>query len=192
MHFFTTDAGRARLDDLRELKIFTWAGNEAMVQWWKQNGFKPVALALPDAVQGLKTGMIETMISPPAIAMAFQWFKDAPYMIDVGLTPLIGAVVVSKRQWNRVDPKYRDELLEAAQTIGERLEGQALFLEEAAVNMMKNQGLTVLEIGDSEHSQEWLDAALKFADQMRGGMVPADIFDRAKAKRDEFRSQNAE
>ena len=66
------------------------------------------------------------------------------------------------------------------------------LLEETAVNMMSNQGLTVLEIGDSEHSQEWLDAALKFADQMRGGMVPADIFDRAKAKRDEFRSQNAE
>lgn len=190
VHFFTKTPVE-RIDDLRQLKIFTWAGNEAMVQWWKENGFKPVALALPDAVQGLKTGMIETMISPPAIAMAYQWFKDAPYMIDVGLTPLIGAVVVQKRAWDKIDPAYRDKLRATAREVGDKLEQQSLFLEETAVNMMKNQGLTLLEIRDSEHSQEWMDAALAFADQMRGEFVPTDVFDRAKEKRDEYRATHA-
>ena len=64
MYFFTKTPV-ARIDDLRKLKIFTWAGNERMIQWYKRNGFNPVAIALPDALQGLRTGLIETMIAPP-------------------------------------------------------------------------------------------------------------------------------
>ncbi|MEE2777897.1 MAG: TRAP transporter substrate-binding protein DctP [Acidobacteriota bacterium] len=191
VHFFTTTEVE-RLDDLRKLKVFTWAGNEAMVQWWKANGFKPVALPYTDAVQGLKTGMIETMIAPPLIAAQMGFFEDAPYMIDVGLTPLIGAFLVQKRTWDKIDSAYRDRLLTSAQAVGKKLEGQTIFLEETSINVMKNNGLKVLAIRDSEHSKEWLDAALKFADQMRGGMVDAQIFDQAKRSRDAFRKANAE
>ena len=189
VHFFTKQPVE-RLDDLRELKIFTWAGNDNMVQWWKRNGFNPVALALPDALQGLKTGMIETMISPPLAAAQLQWFKEAPYMIDIGLAPLVGAVVVHKSVWNRIDAKYHEPMLEVSMGVGEKLKKQVPFLDESSVGMMKNQGLTVLEIKDSEHAGEWLAEATKFADEMRGGMVPPDIFDRVKRLRDEFRSRN--
>ena len=189
-HFFTKTPV-VRLDDLRKLKIFTQPGDDVMVRWWKRNGFKPVALATTDALQGLKTGMIETMTSPPIGALEFQWFKDAPYMIDVGLVPMVGAFVVHKRVWSKVDEKYRGRLLQAALGVGEKLEKQIPFMDETAVNVMKNQGLTVLDIRNSEHSEEWLDAALQFADQMRGEIVPVAIFDRAKRKRDEFRRQAA-
>jgi len=189
VHFFTKEPV-ARLDELRELKIFTWAGNDNMVQWWKRNGFKPVALQLPDALQGLRTGMIETMISPPLAAMSLQWFKEAPYMIDIGLAPMVGAIVVSKRAWSRVDAKYREDFLAAAGRVGSKLASQIPFLDSSAVNVMKNQGLEVLEIRNSEHSVEWLAEAEKFADEMRGDMVPPEIFDRALAKRNEFRRQH--
>ncbi len=190
VHFFTKKPV-ARLDELRELKIFTWAGNDNMVQWWKRNGFNPVALQLPDALQGLRTGMIETMISPPLAALSLQWFKDAPYMIDIGLAPMVGAIVVSKRAWSRVDPKHYEALLAAASRVGSKLASQIPFLDSSAVNVMKNQGLEVLEIRDSEHSAEWLAEAEKFADEMRGDMVPPVIFDRALAKRNEFRRQQS-
>lgn len=188
VHFFTKTSVE-RLDDMRKLKIFTWAGNETMVQWYKRNGFNPVALALPDALQGLRTGLIDTMISPPLAAMALQWFKEAPYMIDIGLVPLIGAVVVSKRTWDRVEEKHRQPLLDAARKIGDQLQARIPGMEDFAVTTMKNQGLTVLAIKNSPHSAEWLGEAQKFADEMRGTSVPAEIFDRALRKRDEFRKQ---
>lgn len=186
VHFFTKEPVE-RLDELRDLKVFTWAGNEGMVQWFKRNGFKPVALALPDALQGLKTGMIETMISPPLAALTLQWYKEAPFMIDVGLVPMVGAIVVTKRDWNRIDEAYRAPLLEASRRIGERLEKGIPFLEETAVNSMQHQGLEILEIRDSEHAAEWLAEAEKFADEMRGETVPAEIFDLALRRRNEFR-----
>lgn len=186
VHFFTKQRVE-RLDDLRKLKVWTWAGNDEMVQWWRGNGFQPVALALPDALQGLRTGMIETMISPPSAAQSLQWYKETPFMIDIGLAPLVGAVVVSKRSWDRISDADKKAVLMASAEIGEKLEKLAPFLDDTAVRAMKSQGLEVLQIRDSEHSAEWLAEAHKFADEMRGGMVPPAIFDRALRKRDEFR-----
>ena len=188
VHFFTKTPV-SRIDDLRKLKIFTWAGNDRMVQWWKRNGFNPVALALPDALQGLRTGLIETMISPPLAAMSLQWFKEAPNMIDIGLVPMVGAVVVSKRTWEKVDEKHRGQLLASAGRVGADLQKRIPGMDQFAITTMKGQGLRVLEIRDSPHSAEWLAEATKFADEMRGGMVPTEIFDRALKKRDEFRKQ---
>jgi TRAP-type C4-dicarboxylate transport system substrate-binding protein len=189
--YFFTKTPVERIDDLRKLKIFTWAGNDRMVQWWKRNGFSPVALALPDALQGLRTGMIETMISPPLAALSLQWFKEAPNMIDIGLAPLVGAVVVDKRTWARIDEKHRAPMLAAAAKIGNELETRIPSMDQFAITTMKNQGLKVLEIRNSAHSAEWLATATKFADEMRGDMVPTEIFDRVIKKRDEFRAQRS-
>ncbi|HVR28587.1 MAG TPA: TRAP transporter substrate-binding protein DctP [Thermoanaerobaculia bacterium] len=190
VHFFTKSPV-ARINDLRKLKIFTWAGNDRMVQWWKRNGFNPVALALPDALQGLRTGLIETMISPPLAALSLQWFKEAPNMIDIGLVPMVGAIVVSKRTWERIDEKHRGPLLAAAASVGAQLQSHIPGMDQFAITTMKGQGLTVLEIRDSPHSAEWLAEAIKFADEMRGDMVPTEIFDRALQKRDEFRARRS-
>ena len=190
--YFFTKTPVSRIDDLRKLKIFTWAGNDRMIQWWKRNGFNPVALALPDALQGLRTGLIETMISPPLAALSLQWFKEAPNMIDIGLAPLVGAVVVDKRTWARVDPKHHAPMLAAAGKIGKELQTRIPSMDQFAITTMKNQGLKVLEIRNSPHSAEWLATATKFADEMRGDMVPTEIFDRAIKKRDEFRAKQAQ
>ena len=188
VHFFTKEPVE-RLDDLRKLKIFTWAGDDRMVQWWHRNGFKPVPLALPDAMQGLTTGLIDTMISPPLAALSLQWYKHTPYMIDIGLVPMVGALVMTKRAWNKIDETDRPKILAAATQVGQKLMDRIPGMDRFAIETMKRQGLTVLEIRESEHSAEWLAEAQAFADQMRGEMVPATIFDRARRVRDEFRSR---
>ena len=188
--YFFTKTPVATIDDLRQLKMFTWAGNERMVQWYKKNGFSPQAIALPDAVQGLRTGLIETMLAPPLFALSTQVYKEAPNMIDIGLAPLVGAVVVNKRTWERVDPKYRPQLLASAAKIGAQLRTRIPSMDQFAIDTMKNQGLKVLEIRNGAHSAEWLATAKRFADDQRGDMVPPEIFDRAIKKRDEFRAQH--
>ena len=68
---FTTKPVKT-LAELRQIKLFTSAGDDHMVQWYKQNGFQPVALAMTDILTGLTSGMIEGMPAPPTAANAFQ------------------------------------------------------------------------------------------------------------------------
>jgi hypothetical protein len=62
-------------------------------------------------------------------------------------------------------------------------------MDAFAITTMEGQGLKVLKIKNSPYSAEWMAAATEYADEWRGGLVPAEIFDRVKAKRDEFRAR---
>ena len=57
----------ATVDDLKHVKLWTSAGNDQQVQWFKANGFEPRAMAMTDITGGLTTGMIE---GPPALPLA--------------------------------------------------------------------------------------------------------------------------
>ena len=82
------------VDDLRQAKMFVAAGDDPWVQYWKNNGFRPVPLAVTDIMTGLQTGLIDGLATTPLAALMLQWYRHAPYMIDIDLAPLIGATLV--------------------------------------------------------------------------------------------------
>ena len=85
-----------------------------MTQWYKANGFQPRAMAMTDILTGLTTGMIDALPTPPLAAMAFQWYKQTPYMLDIGLAPVVGATVISKKTWDSISAADRAKMTEIA------------------------------------------------------------------------------
>ena len=83
--------------DLKGVKLYTSAGDDRMTQWYKANGFQPRAMAMTDVLTGLTTGMIEGLPTPPVAALAFQWNRQTPYMLDIGLAPVVGATVITQQ-----------------------------------------------------------------------------------------------
>ncbi len=183
VHFFSRSAVRT-IDDLRQLKIFVTAGSEDMVSWWKNSGFKPVALSPTDIMTGLQTGMIDVLPTTPLAGLSLQWFRQTPFMHDLGLAPLTGATIVSKRTWERLEAADRDRLSSIARSVEQRLVEEIPRQDQQAVEEMKKRGLEVTTSSDLE---QWEKAAQDFGESMRGGMVPEEIYDRAVALRDEYR-----
>jgi TRAP-type C4-dicarboxylate transport system substrate-binding protein len=188
VYFFTSKEAHT-VADMQKLKIFTWAGDETLVQWWRRNGFKPVALAATDIMTGLQTGLIEAISVPPLYAMQTQYYKQAPYMADLGLAPLIGAVLLDQRAFKRMTPADQQAVLAAGREAETKVLEQIPKLDENAIRLMQTAGLEVVAIRDSPNSREWIAAAARFADDMRGDIVPAPIFDRARASRDAYRAK---
>ena len=171
------------IEDLKGIKLYTSAGNDQMVQWFKANGFQPRAMAMTDIMTGLSTGMIDGMPSTPLAAMLFQWNRQTPYMLDIGLAPIVGASVISQKAWKAIPDADKPKLLEAAAGVEKRLRVDVPKLDENAVAIMSKNGLTVTKaIGP-----EWKTQLDSLAKTMRGQMVPPDIFDLAVKARDEFR-----
>jgi TRAP-type C4-dicarboxylate transport system substrate-binding protein len=103
--------------DLKALKLYTSAGDDRMTQFYKAHGFQPRAMAMTDILTGLTTGMLDALPTPPLAAMAFQWYKQTPYMLDIGLTPLVGATVVTKKAWDAISAADRMKMLEIAAAV---------------------------------------------------------------------------
>ncbi len=174
--------------DYKRLKLFAWAGDNRMVQWWKQSGYHPVPLASTDIMTGLQTGMIEALPAPPLVAMTLQWYRQAPYMLDLPMGQLIGATVISKKSWEKLAPADQAAIRELARQMQQRLEEAIPAQDRQAVDEMKQRGLTVTAPKDAAQVKEWDEAAAQFADNMREQVVPSEIFDLARKSRDEFRA----
>ena len=178
----------ATLADIKAAKLFTSQGDERMVQWYKANGFRPVALAAGDIPAQLKltTGMIDAAPSPPYPALLLQIFRDAKYMLDVRVAPLYGAIVITNEAWNKIDANDRPIVLATAKDSEKRLLGDAPKLDADSVATMKSRGLTVTTL-DPKTAASFRTEADSFVKSMRGNMVPADVYDAAVRERDAFR-----
>jgi len=174
------------VEDLKGIKLYTSSGNDKMVQWFKANGFQPRAMAMTDIMTGLSTGMVEGMPSTPLAAMLFQWNRQTPYMLELGLAPIVAGNIIMMKAWKAIPDADKAKLLASADGVDKRLREAVPKLDENAVAMMSKNGLTVTKaVGP-----EWKTQLDNLAKTMRGEMVPPDIFDLALKARDEFRKTN--
>jgi TRAP-type C4-dicarboxylate transport system substrate-binding protein len=176
------------LDEVKKAKLYTSQGDDKMVQWYKANGFNPVALSSNDIPAQLKlgTGMINATPMPPYPALVLQIFQDAKYMLDVRLAPLLGAIVITNNAWNKISAEDRAKVTDAAKAFETRMNKEVPGLDASAVTTMTQRGMTVTKL-DAKALAEFRAAAEKLVASSRGTMVPADIFDQAVQERDAFR-----
>ena len=175
------------IPDLQAAKLYTSAGDDGMVRWYKENGFQPVPLELTDVLMGLNTGLIDAYPSPPYGALVFQWYRQTSHMLDIPLSPVFGATVMTGRAWGRIAEADRGALLAAASEMQAFLFDEVPRQDQEAVAEMEKRGLTVAsvsaaEVGALRASVDTLTAT------WRGDRVPADIYDAALAARNAFRA----
>ena len=124
-----------------------------------------------------------------AIPRATQIFKDAPYMLDIRVAPLVGATIMTDAAWNRISAEDRPKLISAAAAMEQQVNAAAPGLDSKSIAAMTSAGLQVIKL-DAKSLAEFRGAAEKLGATQRGGMVPADVFDLAARERDAYRKAN--
>lgn len=158
------------LDDLRRQTLWIGDAGAAEIRAWQQAGFDVVALPLTEVTTALQSGMIDAYLSSPLAAAAFQWFGLAPHMNDLRLAPLYGALVISKRVWERIPERIRPRLRAVAQAAGERLSASAHEQDDLAVHVMRAHGLQVYE-ATAALEQEWQDTVRREFQGLIGAVI---------------------
>lgn len=175
VHFFTKRPVYTP-DDLRKVKLFQWAGDRETMELFKAGGFQPVPLQATDMVSALQTGLIEAFDVPPLVALVNQWFGLAGNMLDLKWAPLVGATMVSKRVWSKIPEAHREDMRKAAQGAALELQGKIREMSMEAVVEMEKRGLKVIPLNDAQR-ELWVAEVKKVHGDMRGKMVPVDLFD---------------
>ena len=186
VHIFSAQPIRS-IAELQAAKLFTVAGDEGMVRWYRENGFEPVPLELTDVLMGLNTGLIDAYPSPPYGALVFQWYRQTSHMLDIPLAPVFGATVMTEGAWARIAEADREALLEGAAAMQEYLFDVVPGQDEDAVAEMRKRGLTVSSVSEAE-ADAFRALAEELTSTWRGTRVPADIYDAAIAARDAYRA----
>jgi TRAP-type C4-dicarboxylate transport system substrate-binding protein len=163
-------------DDLRKMKLYTWAGDSKVVDLWKSARFQPVALETSDIVPMLDTGMISAAPLPPIVALAGQIYSRTPNMLDLKWAPLVGALVIRKAVWDSIPAATQQAMREAAEEAGRQIKEHGRAESERAIETMKSKGLKVHSV-TPETEDIWRKTLEEWHPRIRGSLVPPDIFD---------------
>jgi len=175
--------------DFKPLKMFVWTGEPQQLDILRSQGYQPVGLETEQILPSLSTGMISVVPIPPFLAAAGRLNDHLKHMVDVKWVPLVGAAIVRKDVWEKIPASLRVELMKAAEAAGDsmRQRGRAEDLE--AITVLKERGLTV-HVPSAEVLSEWDALAHKVYPQIRGPMVPAELFDQVQRHVAEYRAAN--
>lgn len=176
--------------DYRRMKVFAWAGDNPQADIMKTLGYQPVVLEISDILPGLQTGMIDMVPSTPFWALTLQFYRHAPYMLDLNWAPLVGAVVVTRKVWDAMSPVAQNALREAGHKAGEQLRDLSRREDDASIEAMKKRGLKVQALTPEVEAQ-WRQLAARAYPMVRGTMVPSETFDEVQRLLQEHRATQA-
>ena len=169
VHFFTTKPV-AVPDDLRTLKLFSWAGDAEAVEVWRSAGFNPVPLPSTELATALQTGLVEALGSPPQVAVISQFFTHARNMTE----PAGGCCrerAVAGESWDKVPADVQPQLGRSREAGA--LQKEIREAERRDVEAMQKRSLTVVPERLSTRSGKLTEASIS-----QGALVPA-AFDEA-------------
>jgi TRAP-type C4-dicarboxylate transport system substrate-binding protein len=165
-----------RPDDLRKAKLFVWTHSAADLDTYRSVGCNPVPLETVDILPSLQSGLINAVPLPPSIALAGQVDRQAPHMLDLAYAPLVGAAVIMKKTWDAIPSEGRDSMRKAAAEAGTLIKADGRRESAESVEAMRKRGLTVHAV-TPELEAEWRKAVEAAYPKVRGGTVPAEMFD---------------
>jgi TRAP-type C4-dicarboxylate transport system substrate-binding protein len=108
-------------------------------------------------------------------------------MLDMRWAPVTGAAVVTRKAWDALSPAGQSAIRATATKVTTMLRAARESADQEAIAAMRARGLTVHALDESAR-RAWQALVVEIRPQIRGKLVPADMFDTVEQAVAEFRA----
>lgn len=179
-----------RPSDLKKTRLLATPGDPKEIQLIRDLEIVPVERAWSDALLSLETGAVDTLVTTPFLCLAGQFDRTAKHYLPLNYVPLAGATIISKKTWDALTPRQREDMAKAAVQAGKQIQAGSRAENATSIDAMKKRGLQVHSISpDAE--KEWRAYFEAVYPRVRGNLVPTDIFDEVQHLLADHRSASA-
>lgn len=179
-------------EDLKGIKVWAWTGDPLPKSLLKEFGVTPVPLAVPEVLTGLQTGMIDAIYSPPLAALSLQWFTRVQYMNLTPLTNSMGAVLMSKRQYDRIPEKDRETLLRISRRKLRELTHLSREDNDQAIREMREAGIEMLGPLPADELEQYRQVGIKVQNELAGDLYPEHLLNDIRRALEDYREKQGE
>lgn len=172
--------------DLRSLKMWSWEGDPIAEALFREFNISPIPLAMPDVMTSLQTGLIDAFYSPPYAALMLQWYTRAKFMIDVRLSDAAGAVLISRRVFEKLPSDIQTIMLDFGKRHFRRLTEISREQNASALEEMKKRGLKVITPEEADYRQ-YKEMSAVVRRKLVGTVYTGDFLKRVEQALEEFR-----
>lgn len=174
-------------EGLRRAKMWTWSGDQLAEIFFKAFNVSPIPLALPDVLTSLQMGVVDAVYSPPLACVALQWFTRVKYMADVPISYGFGALLVSEKALEGVDPADLDTLKRVCRAQTKILVERTRRENVEAVKSIEGEGVTLVEVADNVEAEFFATGRNAWKNGV-GRLYPEDLLARVATLIDGYRA----
>jgi TRAP-type C4-dicarboxylate transport system substrate-binding protein len=131
--------------DLSQTKLWAWTDDPLVKTMFKQLGSNGVPLGVPDVLTSLQTGLINACYGSPLSMVALQWYTKVKYQTSLQLSQAIGATVLTKKDWDKLQPDEQKVVMDEAHAMEQKLLKVIRTDNDKALATMKTNGLQIIE-----------------------------------------------
>ena len=174
------------MQDVVRAKLWQWQGDTLVWAMFEAFDISPVPLALPDVLPSLQSGLIDAGYGTPLGVLALQWFTQVKYRVLPAITRVVGALVVTRHQWQTLLPEQQALVKETVKTYAAKATASVRQYEQKALSLLAASGIEtiLLSPNDVRHLQQRSE---QLRQELIGKLYPQDLLSRVLALRDQYR-----
>lgn len=165
----------AGMDDMRRSRMWVWEGDPIASSAYKALGVSPVPLSVVDVMQSLQTGMIDAVYGPPLGVVALGWHAKLKHIYPVPMAESTGAVLVSKRFFDKLPAEQQKALREVSARHLKRLNELTHAENDKALETIGKNGLTLGARPGPETLRKYEELGKSARKDMTGKLFPAEL-----------------
>lgn len=178
-----------KISDLHNVKMWEWEGDPVADVTFKTIGINPIQLSITDVVTSLQTGLITGAYASPLAIVSLQWYSATSHLMEYPLTNASGAVVISKRDFDKIPADLQQILLKHGKTFMRKLTEQSRKDNVKSLETLKRNKMTFNK-PDAAELKTYDDIGKRARRTLVGKLYSEDLLNRVEKALADFRAKN--
>jgi len=175
------------ISDLKNVKMWMWEGDPLAEAVFKSMGANAIPLSITDVLTSLQTNLIEAVYTSPLACVTLQWYTRVKYMMDLPLTDSFGAILLSKKMFDKIQPDYQKILVEKGRENMKRLVQLSRQSNQESIELMKKNGIQIVKVPEA-NLKGFYEAARLARNDLVGKLYSAELLSRVETALQELRA----
>jgi len=175
------------LDDMKNVKMWMWEGDPVAEATFKSFGVNPFPLSVIDVMTALQTGMVNGVYVSPLAILTLQWFTKVKYMMEVPLADAAGAVLISKKMFDKIPAQYQKILVDNAKKYFDKLMKLSREDNARSIETLKQNGIQLIPSPPSDELKLFQEKGKQARRMMAEKLYPLELVEEVEQALVEYR-----
>lgn len=175
--------------DLKRSKVWQWLEDDLAEEMFKALDVQPIPLTVTGAVGSLQTGLINAVYAHLEGALLLNWFENTNFMNELPITYGTGALVITKKKFDELDPDLQEILTSTSKRKLRELIERSRKDENKWRQILKSEGIEFVPEPAGSDLDVFRNAGKTVQKNLIGKMYSQEILDRVLGYLSEFRNK---
>jgi TRAP-type transport system periplasmic protein len=180
-----------KLEDMKNVKMWMWEGDFVAEATFKALSINPIPLSVINVMTALQTGMVNGVYISPLAIIALQWFTKVKYMMEISLADAAGAVLISKKMFNKLPTEYQDILKSKSKEYFTKMMKLSREENQRSIETLKKNGIILVPAPPADEMTQFYEAGKKARRMMAKKLYSLELVEEVEKALIEFRNSGA-